>query len=152
MSLVLVGTPGQTAVLAHWKFDEGTSNGGEVTVDELGNHNGTYLGGFFATGNLFRTGGNGTPSAAVKIAQGYSLPIAAPPDPNLIQADRHMADPAGANEGGHLSDGQRGDDNSGMLTAPSTTETNGREIATSGSLPAIDSPTEICLYLPTLIR
>lgn len=42
-SLVLVGTPAQAAVFAHWKFDEGTSNGGEVTVDELGNHNGTYF-------------------------------------------------------------------------------------------------------------
>ena len=85
MSLVLVGTPAQAAVLAHWKFDEGTSNGGEVTVDELGNHNGSYVGGLFGTGNLFRTGVDGTPSAAVEFAQGYSVQIAAPPDPNLAK-------------------------------------------------------------------
>ena len=50
--VAMLGVCANAALLAHWKLDEGTSNGedvsGDAGLDETGVLNGTYDGGFSA--------------------------------------------------------------------------------------------------------
>ena len=82
--VAMLGVCANAALLAHWKLDEGTSNGedvsGDAGLDETGVLNGTYDGGFFGSGNISKTGVDGVPSSAMSF-EGNSKGLIAEPDP-----------------------------------------------------------------------